>query len=401
MSEFTTWEVLEMIEAAGLMSRLDLSERDLSGIDLGRSAVLAELHRVHQRDPEAAPLWWGQHNEGLSCTGANLTDADLRGAHLEGASLIAATLRDADLEGAHLEEADIQLSHLEKADLSYAHLEGANMQGAHLQGAWLTSAHLEGAILRRAHLEGAHLDRAHLDKADLIWSYLERADLSGASLRQAKLVELASATGVRLTRATFGETQVTWRELEGNLGEELDRKWREAEEIYLALKSNFEQLGRYEDASWAYRKERCMEKREAWETATMALQERRSGQAIRYGWKAALDQVVELVCDYGESIKRILTTMAVVLLVFAVLYWAIAGVWGPWEKIPEGRIRHITRNPIDLLTFSLGAMTTLGPPGLEARPTLLMRVLMPVQAMLGIVLAGLLGFVLGNRIRRS
>ena len=93
--------------------------------------------------------------------------------------------------------------------------------------------------------------------------------------------------------------------------------------------------------------------------------------------------------------------MAAVWLLFALVYGSIAGVWGPWQETATGQIRYITRNPVDLLTFSLGAMTTLLPTALEAHPMLAMRILMPLEALLGIALAGLLGFVGGNSIRRS
>lgn len=86
---------------------------------------------------------------------------------------------------------------------------------------------------------------------------------------------------------------------------------------------------------------------------------------------------------------------------FALIYGLIGGVWGPWQDTGSGKIRYITRNPIDLLSFSLGAMTTVDPIRLEARPTIAMSILTPLEALLGIFLAGLLGFVAGNRIRRS
>jgi hypothetical protein len=90
-----------------------------------------------------------------------------------------------------------------------------------------------------------------------------------------------------------------------------------------------------------------------------------------------------------------------VWLAFTLIYVLVAGVWGPWLDTGSEKIRFITRNPIDLLWFSLGTMVTLHPPGLEARSICLMRFLVPFQALLGIFLAGLLGFVAGNRIRRS
>jgi len=54
----------------------------------------------------------------------------------------------------------------------------------------------------------------------------------------------------------------------------------------------------------------------------------------------------------------------------------------------------------DHLIFSLGAFTTLQPARLQAaRPVV--ELLTTIQAIIGISLAGLLGFVAGNRIRRS
>ena len=121
----------------------------------------------------------------------------------------------------------------------------------------------------------------------------------------------------------------------------------------------------------------------------------------RCQYKVAGDQLVELVCDYGESFWRVLGVMLAVWFIFALIYGLIAGVWEPWQEMATRKIRYITRNPFDLLSFSLGVMTTLTSIGLGARSMLAMHILMPLEALLGIALAGLLGFVAGNRIRRS
>jgi hypothetical protein len=104
---------------------------------------------------------------------------------------------------------------------------------------------------------------------------------------------------------------------------------------------------------------------------------------------------------YGEGPWRVIISLVIVWLGFALIYGLTYGVWGPWQEIDIGRIRYITTDPIDLLSFSLGAMVTQPPTDLEARSIWFMRVLMPLEALLGIFLAGLLGFVVGNRIRRS
>ena len=73
------------------------------------------------------------------------------------------------------------------------------------------------------------------------------------------------------------------------------------------------------------------------------------------------------------------------------------------SPVPIGELhyRFITRFPVDLLFFSLGSMVTQIPAGLEADTTVYMRIMVPLEAFLGICLAGLLGFVAGNRISRS
>ena len=92
----------------------------------------------------------------LACKqGADLSDANLRGANLRGADLSGAYLRNADLRG---------------ADLSGAYLRNANLRGAYLSGADLSGAYLSGAYLSGADLSGAYLSGAYLlpIKADFI-----------------------------------------------------------------------------------------------------------------------------------------------------------------------------------------------------------------------------------------
>lgn len=440
MSEYTTRQVLDMIEANGGPEGLDLSGKDLEEIDLSLETIEAELHRVRDENPEAEPLWWipgpeSSAERGVNLQGAKLEEvhlqgANLWGANLEAANLMMARLAEADLWEAHLEGADLRGANLEGAflgganlegaNLGYAHLEAANLRYANLEGANLGAGDLEGAVLTRANLQGAYLGAANLQEAYVVGTNLKGANVSGANLKGACLshahlagADLAAADlsridfrdvesikAVWLWRALLDHTQLARDQLGGAIAEELDGNWPKAKESYLALKTNFEQIGRYDDASWAYRKERRMEKREAWQKAKEAFRKHHWRAAAGNGLKAASDQLVELVCDYGEGIWRVIGSLLVLWLALAVLYGAIWGVWGPWQKTATGQIRYVTRNPVDLLLFSIG-VTSRMPAGLEARSVLAMRVLMAIEAVLGTVLAGLLGFVLGNRIRRS
>jgi uncharacterized protein YjbI with pentapeptide repeats len=366
VSEYTTRQILDMIETNGGPEELDLSGRDLSGMDLSREAIAAELEKARKRASEETPVWFSKITKGINLQGVYLT-----GANLQRGILWCANLQDGHLWCANLQLAKLGAVNFQGANLGGTNLHGAELGGANLQGANLGGANLQGAILRYAHLEGIDLFNVKT--------------LEGACFYNAFLDD------TRLKREQLGEA----------IGEELEEKYDEAEEAYLALKNNFAEIGRYTDAAWAYRKERRMEKLEARRKAQRARTERKWRTAVTHYAKFAGDRLVELVCDYGEGIWRVVGTLIFVWIFFALIYGLIAGVWGPWQDTDSGQIRYITRNLIDLLSFSLGAMTTLVPADLEARSVLAMRILMPLQAMLGIVLAGLLGFVLGNRIRRS
>jgi len=78
-------------------------------------------------------------------SGANLRDADLRGADLCGANLRDADLRGADLCGANLRDADLRGADLRGADLCGANLRDADLRDADLRGANLRDADLRGA----------------------------------------------------------------------------------------------------------------------------------------------------------------------------------------------------------------------------------------------------------------
>jgi len=66
MSEYTTRQILDMIEANGGAAGLDLSRRDLREIDVGHDTVQAELARVREVDPQEEPKWAGPTTRGIN-----------------------------------------------------------------------------------------------------------------------------------------------------------------------------------------------------------------------------------------------------------------------------------------------------------------------------------------------
>ena len=513
MSEYTREEILKLIEGNGGPEGLDLSGKNLSGIDLSTETLAAELEHVRETTQNETPVWFDTLTGGINLRRANLQEtslvlANLQGIRLGDANLQGADLKNANLQGAHLDDANLQgakmwdanfqkaylpRANLQKADLRHANfkaayleaadlreafvkyadlreanleqanLQGASLQGVNLQEASLWGANLEGANLNESNLQGAkmlganlqdtRLEQADLQKADLrsanfhgayLWrANLREADLAHADLREAnldgvklrgvnlsnchlektELFSVESLEGAYFYNAFLDDTRMKREQLGRAIGEELEGRYRQAKEAYLALKNNFAEIGRHEDESWAYRKERRMEKatkapwrcrgyygreepfphpvrelfrRRGLNLRGYALLPRRSPLVwwfwIKYMLKWLVDWFVQLLCGYGESIGRVAAWMLLVILGFAAYYQVSHAVVTSSQDAATSLWDH--------LIFSLGAFTTLQPARLQAaRPGV--ELLTTIQAIIGISLAGLLGFVAGNRIRRS
>ncbi len=308
------------------------------------------------------------------------------------------------LKGFHLAGAELR-----GATLTEANLENATLDGAHLEGAFLNEARLKGASLR-----GAHLLRANLDSAQLQQAHLEHADLTEAWLWGARLGR-AFLAGARLDRTT-----VRWAQFDGTIGEELEAKkgsslcaseraelFRRAQEGYLILKRNFDGLGLYKDARRAYRRERRMEKHETYWSYRGALALNDHLGALKNGLQALTDQIAELLCDYGESVFRVVAWAVALLLVVGPVLLCLPP--GPaltgWTDVQEAAYRHAScwrwfYVYSQFVLYSLDTLTTAKFSSLEPA-TDAVRFMSGFLSVAGIFLAGLLGFVAGNRIRRS
>lgn len=340
---------------------------------------------------------------GYDLSGANLIRLDLQGVVFGNVEPIkyadhVTSLKSANLERARLERANLQGANLGRVNLNFAHLYRADLSGATLWAASLEGADLGNATLTRADLYGAKLRDANLDGASLENANLHKADLSGASLSDKPVALGILQEGLESYRQYFTRWYIA-SSVKAESTRHLEARFSEAREIYLALKNAFTHSGRHNEASWAYRKERRMEKLEARQEAKKARNEHNWRGASRNYAKFATDQLVEWLCDYGEGIPNVLISLAVVYAFFTLVYgmtWSIMRE----TQTPTALILEPTRNVIDLARFSLGAMTTMESTGLVPRNGFV-ELLASLEALLGIALTGLLGFVLGNRIRRS
>ncbi len=379
--------------AAGDLAGAELSGADLAGASM-RSARLAgaALEGANLREADLS---------GADLAGVRASQADFTGALLEDAGFAGATLRhcdfsDAILDSANLIGADMWGARLDKADLRDAQMAGTILREASLIGADLTNADLTGAELSKALLAGAVLRGADLRQCSL-----SRADLTGADLAEARLsrVDLTSCPlgGIRLSGAWLEGTRLHVEQLGAGLGEELAGEFPAARRAYLALEQNFRSLGDPEASRWCYLRARRMGKRAAWGVFRQDLR-RRDWRAAPVAFTRWLgDAGAEWLCDYGESVPRVMRAFVTGVVAFAAFYAATGSLV---QTRPDGSVR-ATHDVIELLGFSFLNMCTSAVPDVGLRPaTRALLYISSMQYVVGLVLIGLFGYVLGNRIRR-
>ncbi|KMO42671.1 pentapeptide repeat protein [Methylobacterium tarhaniae] len=382
------------------MSASDLEQADLTGATLKRARLSGALARsadfsgalIEEADFGKADLS-GARFVGVAGGQADFTEAMLEDASFRDASLRFARLPRSLLDGADFSGADLWGADFTGADADYTTFRGArldevnladtNLTHADFEGASLTKARLTGSRLRSATLTGAKLDGADLSGADLSAATLVRLDLSSCALHRARFAG-AWLNGTRFRAAQIGEA----------VGEEVAGEYEAAKASYLALEQNFQSIGSHDEAGWAYRRRRRMGRLHAEAQARAAWRAQDRNGLMRHGYRWLADHVVEWLCDYGESLSRIVRAFALIIVVFAGLFGLTGGL------IPEGSAQ-ATYNAIDLLSYSALNMMTANPPEIGIKPVgRVTNLLVGVQGATGIVLMGLFGFVLGNRLRR-
>ena len=276
---------------------------------------------------------------------------------------------------------------------------GLNFSNINLAGAKLDGMDLSGGVFDSANMAGASLiscdlRRASLRRVDLSGAKLWYADLRDANLRHATL-EDTDFLDAKLKRTSFGR-----RSLGRSTVQEQSGHFREANFVYQALRQNFSTIGRHDDASWAYFKERQMDRKglsiqqflkrhkiEMEQSGDMST-EGRAGAIFKYltstsfEWLSLLTK--ELFWGYGERPLRTAYLAIIIVLFFALLY----GVTGSFEA-------ELSR--LDLFLYSFSAFVGMEHGWIRAQSSVAIF-LTSLEAAAGITILAMLLFVVAQRI---
>jgi hypothetical protein len=294
-------------------------------------------------------------------------------------------------------------------------------QGIDLSGCDLTGSRFDGGKAWRANFTGATLKRVSFVNCDLGDSLFATSRLSAVNLRGATAVRCdfsqaqivtdvhleqcnlagasfvgAAVTGnLYLAGALLSGTRLSRNQVEGFVGEENDNDYANAVTAYAALKTNFRGQGLFEDASWAYLKERQMETKSLapWRVKTEGNHVTRVGQRLKRTLRWAGSCLVGVVAGYGERPLRALGWVPVLVGLYATFYRATGSI------AHTERPRHVA-GWLGCFEHSLASFVTMNISSLAPRGTV-GQFATNVEALTGVSLVALVMFALGRRITRS
>ena len=391
--------------------------------------------------------------------GANLQGADLRGANLQGAALAHADLQRVDLRNTDFQGADLSYANLQGANLRRAKLQGTALWDANLQGADLRDANLQGADLSGANLEGTNLfgmrvdagirlDEVNLTYANLYLSYLdETKTLRNAEFKSEKEINEIVADFLKkenkelavldVRRIKIDNSEVVARLFEEGLvryvweGERIvffDRKRRRVVKNPENAKSKIVEISELNDLIEREGLEKYLYEgsiEELYEASYEVynnlyyfyIQNGRLEEALRMhyrrcevrrkllreqGWINCLRSwiydffILKLLTGYGVKISRPLIASAIIISIFAFLFWLTNGI----VKNVNGKM--VAPDFVDYIYHSVITFTSLGYSNIQ--PNLAVghfpQFLAAAESILGALMMALLIFTITYRVSR-
>ncbi|GAF98407.1 unnamed protein product, partial [marine sediment metagenome] len=131
---------------------------------------------------------------------------------------------------------------------------------------------------------------------------------------------------VNFERAILKNAQLKRKDIEFNVMQERKNKFSEAKEIYLLLKNNFHSIGRYEDESWAFKKEKDMDRlSHSYPFYMEELKSKEKKEKLPFlKWikkgdfkKWITSAFSNMIYGYGEKPWNVIKTAVAIILIFA------------------------------------------------------------------------------------
>lgn len=344
-----------------------------------------------------------------------VADVDLGGMTLEGVDFSGCTLNNVNFKNAHLRHCRFDEAVMDSCDFDHSGpaseptLQSVSFRKAQLNNCRFRYAHMVWSDFRYARINQGTLEDAVVEYCDFYRCFMEgviifkHARISNSSLNNTYFGDAANIRRenlvggriVQQSKRQFTKFLVDWHNYgtgertndsrqvsDWSADEAIKNRWNEAEDIYKTLNGLWAGKGYIADANWAYVQGRRTERLRM--VSDMTNPRIPFWTKVGNCWRIFTNFLSDLFFGYGESMLKMILTYIVTVFFFAFLFSE--------EVSPLAYI--------DALGVSLKNMAGVDSDVL-AGVSPFVDLLNVLQTTLGILLTGIFGFILGNKIRNQ
>ena len=321
----------------------------------------------------------GRRLENEDFSGRDLQGYDFTGAELVSCNFDKSTICSCSFKKAELTGCRFRGARIEWTDFRYAKFENGTLEDAVVENCDFYRTFFDGIILfTHSRIKDCSFNKTYFGDS----AYVKRENIVGGRIIQQDRNRWREFLVEWHKHSLCGRTNDTGLQPDWDPEEAVSRRWAEAEEIYKNFNALWTGRGFIADGNWAYVRGRRMERRRM--IREMADSEvpfrRKAGNC----WRIFTNAFSDLLFGYGESMLKMVVTYVVTVFLFA---WAFC-------------------SEVSLLEYGQAlAISLKNMAGMDSEMirnvSPLVDMLNVVQTTIGIILTGIFGFILGNKIRNQ
>lgn len=372
---YTEKSLLQEQIQSKVLSNADLTQIDVSGIDFSH----CKLNNV---------IFSSGSNEEKEITSLSFFNAKLQNVFFENCTLAFCNFDQDGKDGrVSIEKSSFKKARLMNCRFRKATISWSDFRYSEFNNGTFEEAKIDFCDFYRSNFLGVIIFRKSLiSNSSLYYAYFNE----GANIRRSNLLK---DTIIQQNKSKYREFLSEW-EIKGpsirqndqqqisqwNIDASVKARAADAEDIYKNLNGLWMSKGFYSDANWAYVQGRRMELRRYF----AEFGEQSFSNKIQISRKIVANLLSNILFGYGESMFKMIMTYITVIIVFAFLYF--------------GNVSFPTW--LDSLWVSLKKMVGVGSDAIEG-VSAFVDILNILQTTFGVLLTGIFGFILGNKIRNQ
>ncbi len=313
--------------------------------------------------------------------GIDLSDKDLTSINFDDRILVNVSFKKSRLVNCRFRNACVLF-----CDMRYADFNGGTFEKAQIWWCDLYRSFFQGVIrFANATITACSINNAYFSGATLIrkTNFKDRRILQMNPQQYGDFLYVwdairSSSDKIRNNNHLTGEGEAKIRQI-------VERRHEELELIFKTLSSTFSAIGFSDDSNWAYVMGEKAERRVLWNKLSIKkLFSRECFSQIRTFGKWLMNLVFDAAFGYGESMTKIFITYMVIVVVFTFIYSYHCDM----------------QNFLEAFMISFKNMVGSSDE-LAAENNIILNFLNVLQTTLGILITGIFGFILGNKIRNQ